>query len=341
MIASGHARLEDSGRSDASRRTRTWWAPGVASLALVAALLTLADLGEVRALLRSVDGAHLALAVLLLTATNVFHASRLGVLLRDRVQTDWLARIVITLRYGFYVAVFPARLGEVAYVIRLRRDLGLRPSEGMALTVQQRLLDLVVLGCLAVLAGAGLIGSDAARLSLMALGAALALVALAAVLSLPDLLATGVALIRGTRFAERTRIRKLLLGMLRGRRWMSSIGATNRILPLMALTSAEWAANIAAIALVMHATLTDLPVIVSVAIAVGVVLASAIPLQAVGGIGIAELAMTGALVAAGAGIDAAVTAALLMRALLIGVPVALWALTLLDLGTSARQPHGC
>lgn len=310
-------------------KRRTWLVSGCVSLVLIVVLLLPADGGAIVRLLGQLDPIHLSGAVILLAMTNVFHAERLAVLIGDRVATDWWSRMALTLRYGLYVAVLPARLGEVAYVLRLRRDLGLRPSEGIALTAQQRLLDIVVLGSLTVVTGAALASPDRSGAPIVLLGVGLATSAAMTVFHLPALLGVLIRVLRSCAWVDTPRWRAFLVGTIRGRRWMRATGQRADVSRLAAFTVAEWAANIAAIALVVAAAGVRLSVVAFVTVAVAVVLSSALPLQAVGGIGVAELAMTGILLSFGVELDVAVTSALVMRSLLLGVPLLLWTATLL------------
>ena len=320
--------LTFAGASEGLRSRSIWVFSVTLSLFLLGLLLAVADIQNVTTSLRSIDPILLGISGLFLVVTNVFHAARLGLLLRDRVVSTWWTRLKITLRYGLYVALFPARLGEVAYIVRLKKDFGLRPSEGLALTVQQRLLDVVVLGAVSVLAGVGLFRQDEPRALLALMGIALFVGAILVALQLPSFLTWVAVFMKERSFGRSGRGRRLILGTLRARRWMRISRVSSSVPRLVGFTAAEWVANICAIAVAVAAVSVQLSALQLVVVAVGAVLASALPLQTVGGIGVAEMAMTGSLVTFGVGFDEAILAAVVMRGLLLGVPVLLWLFTL-------------
>jgi uncharacterized membrane protein YbhN (UPF0104 family) len=119
--------------------------------------------------------------------------------------------------------------------------------------------------------------------------------------------------------------RGVLVGLLQARRWAGDLGGPRAFLGLLSLTAFEWALNIAGIVLIVLALDVRLPLLTSAGVAAVVLVAGAVPIHTIGGIGVVEAGLTGALYIVGVPLEVAVGVALTARVVLFGVPVLLWA----------------
>jgi uncharacterized protein (TIRG00374 family) len=327
-LAGSASMAPTEGRSDSSTSRRgllVWLGAALVSAALVGSLVALAGPARLVAVLRIVDPLTLLVAATALAAANLPHAVRLHVLLGAARRSGFGRLMVLTLRYGLYVAVLPARLGEIAYMARLRRDLRLPTSIAVAVTVQQRLLDLVVIGGLALVAGLGLASTLVDGRVLVLVGGSVVAAAVVVTSRLPRtlaVLARVVLAVSSVRWRWRNRV---LIGLLRARRWARGLGRPRAFVGLLCLTSLEWALNIAGIVLIVAAAGVALPSRTLAEVACVVLVAGAVPLHTIGGIGLVEAGLAGALRLVGVSTADAVGVAVVARAVLLAVPVVLWA----------------
>lgn len=319
--AEGRARVAPSQR----RRDIMFWMSAVTVSATMVGFLALtAGVDAFRAALRAPEYSLIICAAVVLSAANLPHANRLKILLRPVVRTTFRQRITLTLRYGLYVVIFPVRLGEIAYMLRLNREFRLPPAVAFALAVQQRLFDLVVLGGLALVVGLTLVSSLISPPLLVLFGGIVLSGALLTAARAPEVMTLLAGLVSKALFLPALWRRNVVSGLVQARRWARTLNGARDLLSLLGHTFVEWILNLAAIALVIAGLGIRLPAVLLLGVASMVLVAGAIPVHTIGGVGVVEVGLAGALYLGGIPMNDAVAVALVARIVLLGVPILLW-----------------
>jgi uncharacterized protein (TIRG00374 family) len=181
------------------------------AVAVAAALLVIARPTEIWRLLRTTDPSLLSLAAGASGAALLFRGVRL-VLLLPRGRLRVLTGTTVAATAHAAVMFVPARIGELAVPLLLRRTAGCDLAEGVSALLAARALDVASLG----------VGAGAAVLAVWGLGEPIALLA-ALVLVIPPLL-----LPRTLAAGDWIAVRALATRGLRGRRWARRIRRVRR-----------------------------------------------------------------------------------------------------------------
>lgn len=290
----------------------TWALAGIVSVALLAAVAWQLDAAALAAALDAASWRLLGAALVLLLAEQLIAAARM----------HWIAggsggfgnALRVTAWHGAWLIALPMRLGDVAWMVVMRRAYGWNAAAAVACAFLQRLLDIAVVAACLLLTAPAIIGlnRDAAPL-VAALAVAVFLLAFVGAVTLRIWLSLGAGLLvaagppRGWR-------RRLLRELRHGQRWLESV-RNRRIMPLLLLaTVGEWATVFGAWWAVALAFGLQVQAAQFVAAAAAGSLITALPVQSIGGAGLLEASLTGILAWIGAPVAAAALVALAIRA---------------------------
>ncbi len=317
--------LKPALRLSRDRRRFVWVAAAAFSTTAIILLIRGAELPLLGTVAKATNPFLVLAAIAALAAANIFHALRLRLMLAGAFQVSVRKSLMIALRYGLYVAILPARLGEVAYVVRLTHEIGISRGSAAALTIHQRLYDLMVIGGLVLVAAVSFANAFVAPVLLVALVVVSCGFVLLAAFRFDRVIA---AFAHVAHWADRRtdgRFSWITPAVGGSGSWTAGMNTWRRSLGLLSLTSAEWALNVIALGLVIGSVGTRLPAWELLAVSGITFAASAIPVHTVGGIGTVESGLVGGLLLSGLPLALASAIALVNRALLLGVPVLLWA----------------
>jgi uncharacterized membrane protein YbhN (UPF0104 family) len=292
-------------------RTSLSWVLGIA---LTAILVLLVEwwLGWDSLLLvwREVPPPALLLAFGLSLLSYILRAARLALVAREvGAQASPWSWFRITALHLIAINVVPARAGEAALPLLMRRHCAVPLGQGLGLLVAIRLHDLVAMATLGLTA-----------LGWLFYGGAVAV-----------LVGVGLGLVSGLGLAWTPRW--LLPRVERGPQWLSVLSWPLRLLPrnlgqVHALTLAAWTTKWTALAVIASVVVNLTPVHAMIAIGAAEVAALS-PIQGVAGAGTFEAAVAGALVISGLSAAEALQAALQLHLFLLGISLVLAALALL------------
>ena len=313
----------------------TWAIAGAVSLllfALVAAQLDAAALAAAQ-ISWPLAGAGLAL----LFGENLIAALRTH-LIADR-RGGFVAALGVTAWHAVWLLVLPARLGEVAWVAVMRRTYGWSTATAVACALVQRLLDVAAIAACFLLSTLMVVGlSGDGVWPLVALTAGVCLLALVSALNLHLWLRLTVRLIVGIG-APRGWRRRLLRHLRQGRRWLESASHRRTMRLCLLPTALLWMTVFIGFWLIAQAVGLDVALIELLLAAAGGSLATALPVQSIGGLGLMEAGLTGILAWLGAPAASAALAALAIRCA-IWVSVGLFWLVVAVAGGVARGKAG-
>ncbi len=259
-------------------------------------------------------------------------------LIADR-RGGFVAALHVTAWHAVWLLALPARLGEVAWVAVMRRTYGWSTATAVACALVQRLLDVAVIAAcflLSTLMVFDLSGDGAKPLAVLTAG--VCLLALVGALSLHLWLRLAARLIVGIGRPRGWR-RRLLRHLLQGRRWLES-ARHRRIVQLCLLpTALLWVTVFTGFWLIGQAVGLDVAFAELLLAAAGGSLATALPVQSIGGLGLMEAGLTGILAWLGAPAASAALVALSIRCA-IWVAVGLFWLVATVAGTVAGGKAG-
>ena len=304
-------------------RSGLWLVAIVTSAVLLGLVLAAADWDVGIRIALGADGRLLVAGLLLLIAEGGFTAWRIRYLTPGLPR--WRSCLRVTADYVVLLVALPARLGEVAAVLRFHRLLRLRVGAAAASIVVQRLYDLVVL-CAVFTLGLAAIGTFGASPWMLAAALIVAAVLGAALWRFePVLRSLSAAVWRLGRDRGRARIRPVLRTLLQARRWHAHVLGARPAIGVVAITLGKWGANLAGIVLLLHALHLPLTLGESVWLGAAYNFLAAIPLQTIGGLGIAESGLTGLLLLLGEPLEVAASASIVLRLAMLTVPLVFWA----------------
>ena len=290
----------------------TWTVAGAVSAALIG--LVLAQL-DARLLAAAFDGSSWTLVgagVALFVTESLLIALRTHLIAGAR--GGFLAAVRITAWHQIWVIALPMRLGEVAWVIIMRRAYGWNVGTAIACVVVQRLLDVGVVSALLLLTMP--VAFDLHEDGLPAL------TALAVVLCLLALVASGTLHVWVRLFAgfimtvgrPRGRRRRVLTSLNQTRRWLENVRHRRAMRRSVVLTVFIWTASVTGFWTIGQAVgLADLTLAEFGFTVAGSILAAAVPVPSIGGFGLLEAGFTGIAAWLGAPAAAAALAILAIR----------------------------
>jgi uncharacterized protein (TIRG00374 family) len=297
----------------AGRRWRIWLAALLVSVVLLAFLVSQADLGYLLSLWGSAQPVFLVIGVLVVIVDCWATGLRLRILHLGVTRRPRAVYMNIEVMHGLLLQLLPARLGELPYLVLLRRRLGMDHGEVFANFIYQRLLDTMVLA-LFFLSSLLLIVGDRESVStwipmvlvactlfgLMFLGVEQVAAVVVRIMHRFHVRGSALShwLLRVLSVARRWSRRLRLEGV----RWMALVWTCTRWSAVMVLT---WAA--------FAAFGIRLGVVETLFLGSGLCFATVIPLQTVGGFGVSEMGLAALLVVTGYPWQEATATALLVR----------------------------
>lgn len=331
---SAPARRTGRGRTGRGR-TGAWLVGGAVSAALLAAVLWQVDPAAARTFATAADPAWFASAFAAYALVNLLSCLRLVRSLRRAAGVP--TAMDITVVHGILLAFLPARLGDAYYPALLSRRLGVPLGAALGNLLLLRLLDgatVALLFVAAALVPAHGAGTPAGGSAVAVAGAGAAVLMMAGLVAAPRLLGTlGRALAR----RRQGRLRPVVKVALGARRWLVRL-PTGLRLELFAWTIASWTAALACLGMILRGlggpALSAWDVVF---IGAGLNLAAALPVQTVGGFGLAEATLAGLMALRGLDLGDAAALSVLTRLAWLALPFALAGLWL---GARALARHG-
>ncbi len=264
---------------------------GAVSLGLLGLVVAQLDEG---ALTTAADGISLALVgacVALFMVESLLGALRMHLLAGRRGR--FLTAMRVTAWHGVWLVVLPMRIGEVAWIVAMRRAYGWNIATAAACATVQRLLDMAVVAAILLLTIPAAFGLHEDRLPMFsALAAALCLLAfvgsatLHVWLRLFAMLATSAGRPRGW-------WRRLLVSLSQARHWLENVRNRRAIRWCIVPTVLVWTAITAAYWIVSRPLGLDLALAEFGFAVAGSNLVAALPVQSIGGFGLLEAGFTG------------------------------------------------
>lgn len=317
----------------------TWAAAGTVSLGLLGLVAMQLDAKTLAAAAGGLSWTLVGAGVALFVAESLAAALRMHLIAGGR--EGFLTALRVTAWHGIWLIALPMRLGEVAWVVAMRRAYGWNVPTAVACATVQRLLDGAVLAAFALLtipAAFGAHEGGAPVFSALTLAAALCLLALAGSATLHLWLRLLAGLVIGAGGRPRGRRGRLLVSLGQARRWLEDVRNRRIIRRCIVPTALAWTAGIAAYWAVGRAVGLDLALAEYGFAAAGSNLAAALPVQSIGGFGLLEAGFTGIAAWFGAAAGTAALAALAIRAALIAGAGLFWAAALTLGGALADGP---
>ena len=280
------------------------------SLALFAWVATRLDAASVAAAAASLSWPLVAAGTALLMTALLLDSVRMHLIAERRSLTT---AIRVTAWHAVWLMVLPMRLGEVVWVVAMRKAYGWNPATAVVCALVLRLLDLAVVAAFLLLAMPAALGLGQAGAPLIA-GAAVAAcgAALAGAMTLRFWLRLTARLVIATGRPRGWRLR-VLRHLRQGRRWLDS-AQHRRILRLLLLpTTLTWTVNLSGVWVLCQAVGLQMAAVEAMFAGAGSVVITALPVQSVGGFGLLEAGLTGILAWLGAPAATAAVAALTIR----------------------------
>jgi uncharacterized protein (TIRG00374 family) len=311
--------------ADLARRGKPslWLIAIVTSVVLLGFVVFLVDWPLALEMLRLLSPQLLCGAILIFMLEGVCTAMRFQALLGRDVSRYGCFRM--SAHYVVVLILLPARLGELAGVLLLKREFGQNSGAAASNIFVQRLIDVIVLVgvFLATLFVNVEIGGSGAYLIALVIFSLCVL----CLLHLDKLIAIAVMpflAIAGSRpTSMRRRMRRLLL---QARGWCRRTMQPAILSRVVALSIAKWGCNLLGLALLFTAVTPDLHTSSRILLGVLYNFLNVVPLQTVGGIGIGEAGLTGLFVLVGISVSVAASASLIVRIALIATPFLFWLL---------------
>ena len=288
-----------------------WIGAGAVSLVLLGVVVAQLDESSLTVAAGAVSWTLLGTGVALFVAEGLFGAVRTH-LIAGR-QSGFPAAVRVTAWHAIWLIVLPMRLGEVAWVLSMRRAYGWNVATAAACVLVQRLLDVVVVAAFLLLTIPVAFGLHEGRVlvfSIMAVALCLLAFIGCTTLHVWLRLAAKVAVGAGR---PRGRRRRFLRHLRQARRWCEDVRHRRALHRCIVPTTLIWMAVFAAYWTLGQAVGLDISLAESGFATAGSTLITAIPVQSIGGFGLLEAGFTGIVAWFGAPAGTAALAALAIR----------------------------
>lgn len=234
----------------------------------------------------------------------------------------------ITAWFVLLLVVLPARLGEFAPLVLLRRYADQRTGPALASLLIQRLFDLLTLVTIFAVLALTISGLDLSTTTLVATGLVAALVGVT-ILGFGRLLRVAVAMTAAVRRRwRRPSTRQLYRAAVQACRWQRQHLDAGARRAGVVFTLVKWSLNLVGLAGLLWAFGMPLTFTQALLVAAAYNFLAIIPLQTIGGIGITEVGLTGLLLLFGVAIESAAATSILVRFVLIASPLIFWMLVM-------------
>ena len=281
------------------------------SLALFGVVAARLDAASLAAAAASLSWPLVAAGTLLMASSFLAHSLRLY-LFAER-KGGYATAIRVSAWHSLWLIVLPMRLGEVAWVVAMRKAYGWNPATAVVCALVQRLLDLAVIAAVLLAAMPAALGLGRDETPLVAAAAVIVCgLALAGVATLRVWLRLIARLVIATGRPRGWRLR-LLRHLLQGRRWLNSDHHRRTMLLGLLPTALAWTANFAGYWLLCQAVGLRVAVVEVLFATAGSLVLTTLPVLSIGGFGLLEAGLTGILAWLGAPADTSALAALAIR----------------------------
>ncbi len=306
---------------------KTWLVSILISLAFLGLLFLLSDLQQVKGYFHEINASLFLLAFLFFFIEGVFTS------LRIYIFTPGAQKIsdcyIVNAWFVFLLIILPARLGEISIIYLYKKYLNQAAGPALMNVLLQRVLDMLVLVTIFLLA-AICINTLSFDMSVYLL----AIIALAILVSslfyLYELLTfLAITLIRYNSSRNYRLIGKIIKAVLQARMWYRHHISKRRFIASILMTIGKWFSNLVMIVLVFQAFGLEASFFKEIFLASSFNFLSIIPLQAIGGIGVGETALTGLFLAFGYDIDYSIGISIFTRFSMIVFSLAYFSLVLL------------
>ena len=289
----------------------TWAVAGTVSLVLFGVVAAQIDSASLAAAADRASWPLVVAGVVMLLVQDLFGAFRTHLIARG--HGGFTTAMKVTAWHSVWLIALPMRLGEVAWIVVMRRAYGWDAATAVACALVHRLLDVAVIAAFLLLALPAVLGLGwEGGLPLAALAVAACLLTLAGAL-VPHVWLRLAARLVMRMGRPRGRWRRLLRHLRQGRRWLESVRHRRVMRPCLLLTVLLWTTVFAGQWLLCRAIGLDIALAELLFAATGGSLVTALPIQSIGGVGLMEAGFTGILVWLGAPAATAALAALTFR----------------------------
>ena len=299
-----------------------WAGAGAVSLVLFGVVVAQLDESSLAVAADTVSWTLVGAGVTLLVVEGLLTAVRTH-LIAGR-HGGFRAAVRITAWHAIWLTVLPMRLGEVAWVISMRRAYGWNVATAAACALVQRLLDVVVVAAFLLLTIPVAFALREERVLVFSVTAAtLCLLAFIGCTTLHvwPRLAAKVAVGAGR---PRGRRRRFLRHLSQARRWFEDVRHRRALRRCIVPTILGWMAVFTAYWTLGRAVGLDISLAESGFAAAGSTLVAAIPVQSIGGFGLLEAGFTGIVAQFGAPAGMAALAALAIRSASLAATGLFW-----------------
>jgi len=302
-----------------TRGWRPWLIAGAVSAVLLALLGTQIEPSELLALATRLSTGSLGLAFVSYLAINCVIGFRLKLSFGPVHRIPFRRALGTTAIHSAMLAVLPARLGDLYYPVLLKTQIGTDIGASLGNLILLRLYDACAIAILFAISSVQLRGLSAGGDELIILPA-IVVFACATVIFLLDRLMVCSIMILIQMGRRRRIIRRLIRVGVDGRRWLLTISTSNR-LKLFSLTLVRWILAMVTLGLIFRSIGLELDFAKLVFVGAGLNLALIIPVQTIGGFGVAEVSMAVLLAVVGLDSASAAAAALFSRLLWLLLPL--------------------
>lgn len=289
----------------------TWAAASAVSLALFCLVVAQVDASALAAASDEVSLVLVGAGIALFVAEGLFNAIRMHFIADRRNGIRTAMRV--TAWHGLWLIALPIRLGEVAWVVAMRRAYGWNLATAVACVGVQRLLDMTVVSACLLLTIPLVVGLHETRFPVfLGLAGLLSLLGLIGFATLHVWLRLATRLVVGTGRLRGRRLR-LLRHLNQGRHWLRSARHRCALQRCIVPTVLSWTAMMTAYWTLGRAVGLDLTPVESSFATAGSNLVAALPVQSIGGFGLLEAGFTGIVAWLGAPAGTAAVAAVAIR----------------------------
>ncbi len=314
-------------RMSARRRARIWVVSFIVSVMLLGGLLSQLDIGLFNATIQHIRTDMAIIAVCCAFLSNLAMSWRLGVLMRNRTMHSFWHRLNVTLFHETYLAVLPARLGEIAYIIMLQKRFSIPVGAAIANLAFQRLCDLLIVICLLAI-GLAILAAEGHVAGYYVLPCIIIIICLIITIHKTDRVASvfamGIMRILGRRKRWQRRLLSTLFSI---RGWYMHRLSYSEYFEVVLATLVGWLCTLGVIYFCLRAIQINLNIGEILSIGSAYNLISAIPIQTIGGFGANEAGLASLFMLFGWSYVLAISMSLTTRLLLLVIPfvqVGLW-----------------
>ena len=303
------------------RKSLFWLMSIIISLIAITAFISYLDYESLKKSFQKIDYFWLLISSLLILFSTLASSLRLDVLLTSKFEVSRWTTFKLTINYGAYIVLLPARLGDVLYGWVLNRKLDIDLGSVFGIIVTQRIFDLFVVGVFLLFSTVLMVIDQMFIFDYVVFIALFLGFSVALFINMDGIISRILFLFKGQYFRSSKYGRPILRTGFQFRSWISNLKSPKAIFSIMFLTFIEWVFNFISIALVPLSLGIDIGIPEILFVATFVNLIGAIPLPTIAGIGVVEVGLTGLYLLVGMDLVDAGPLAILTRIVLLGSPL--------------------